>query len=223
MSKLLKNIYRSVNIALVNELKMLCLRMGIDIFEVIEASKTKSFGFQASYPGPGLGGHCIPIDPFYLTWKAREYDFSTRFIELAGDINAGMPYFVVQRVIKALSNHNKPLKGAKILVLGLANKKDVDNLRESPTLKIMNLLMQEGADVKYNDPHIPKCFGMRHYPHLDMKSTPLSAKTLLDFDLILLVTDHSAYDYPWLASKARLIVDTRNAFRGLPGDHIYPS
>jgi UDP-N-acetyl-D-glucosamine dehydrogenase len=223
MSKLLENIYRSVNIALVNELKMLCLRMGIDIFEVIEASKTKPFGFQAFYPGPGLGGHCIPIDPFYLTWKAREYDFSTRFIELAGDINAGMPYFVVQRVIKALSDHNKPLKGAKILVLGLAYKKDVDDLRESPTLKIMNLLMQEGADVKYNDPHIPKCFGMRHYPHFDMKSTPLSEKTLQDFDLLLLVTDHSAYDYPWLASKARLIVDTRNAFRGLPGEHIYPA
>ena len=223
MSKLLENIYRSVNIALVNELKMLCLRMGIDIFEVIEASKTKPFGFQAFYPGPGLGGHCIPIDPFYLTWKAREYDFSTRFIELAGDINTGMPYFVVQRVIKALSDHNKPLKGAKILVLGLAYKKDVDDLRESPALKIMDLLKQEGAEVSYNDPHIPKCSGMRHYPHFDMKSTPLTEKVLQDFDLVLLVTDHSAYDYPWIASQARLIVDTRNAFRGLPGDHIYPA
>jgi UDP-N-acetyl-D-glucosamine dehydrogenase len=221
MSKLLENIYRSVNIALVNELKMLCLRMGIDIFEVIEASKTKPFGFQAFYPGPGLGGHCIPIDPFYLTWKAREYDFSTRFIELAGDINTGMPYFVVQRVIKALSDHHKPLKGAKILVLGLAYKKDVDDLRESPTLKIMDLLMQEGASVRYNDPHIPKCSGMRHYPHFDLKSTPLHEEVLQDSDLVLLVTDHTAYDYPWLASRGRLIVDTRNAFRGLPGSHIY--
>jgi UDP-N-acetyl-D-glucosamine dehydrogenase len=221
MSKLLENIYRAVNIALVNELKMLCLRMDVDIFEVIEASKTKPFGFQAFYPGPGLGGHCIPIDPFYLTWKAREYDFSTRFIELAGDINASMPYFVVQRVSKALSDHRKPLNGAKILVLGLAYKKDVDDLRESPTLKIMDLLMHEGAAVSYNDPHIPRCTGMRHYPHFDLKSAPLSETTLQDADLVLLVTDHSDYDYPWIASQARLIVDTRNAFRGLPGNHIY--
>jgi len=223
MSKLLENIYRSVNIALVNELKMLCLRMGIDIFEVIEASKTKPFGFQAFYPGPGLGGHCIPIDPFYLTWKAREYDFSTRFIELAGDVNTGMPYFVVQRVIKALSDHDKPLNGAKILVLGLAYKKDVDDRRESPALKIMDLLKQEGAAVSYNDPHIPKCGALRHYPHLDMVSTPLNEQTLQKVDLVLLVTDHSAYDYPWIASQARLIVDTRNAFRDLPGNHIYPA
>ena len=222
MSKLLENIYRSVNIALVNELKMLCLRMGIDIFEVIEASKTKPFGFQAFYPGPGLGGHCIPIDPFYLTWKAREYDFSTRFIELAGDINTGMPYFVVQRVTKALSDHHKALNGAKILVLGLAYKKDVDDLRESPTLKIMDLLKQEGAEVSYNDPHIPRCAGMRHYPHFDLKSTPLDESVLQDSDLVLLVTDHSAYDYAWIASQARLIVDTRNAFRDLR-EHIYPA
>ncbi|MFZ5449224.1 MAG: nucleotide sugar dehydrogenase [Thermodesulfobacteriota bacterium] len=221
MSKLLENIYRAVNIALVNELKMLCLRMGVDIFEVIEAAKTKPFGFQAFYPGPGLGGHCIPIDPFYLTWKAREYDFSTRFIELAGEVNTSMPYFVVQRVIKALSDHNKPLKGARILVLGLAYKKDVDDLRESPTLKIMDLLMQEGAEVKYHDPHIPKCKGMRHYPHFDLKSAPLNEEVLQGSDLVLLVTDHSAYDYPWIASQARIIVDTRNAFRGLPGNHIY--
>jgi UDP-N-acetyl-D-glucosamine dehydrogenase len=221
MSKLLENIYRSVNIALVNELKMLCLRMGVDIFEVIEAAKTKPFGFQAFYPGPGLGGHCIPIDPFYLTWKAREYDFSTRFIELAGDVNSAMPYFVVQRVTKALSDHNKSLNGAKILVLGLAYKKDVDDLRESPTLKIMDLLKQEGAEVRFNDPHIPKCTGMRRYPHFDMVSTPLSEKVLKESDLLLLVTDHSAYDYAWLASQARLIVDTRNAFKGQTGGHIY--
>jgi UDP-N-acetyl-D-glucosamine dehydrogenase len=223
MSKLLENIYRAVNIALVNELKMLCLRMGIDIFEVIEASKTKPFGFQAFYPGPGLGGHCIPIDPFYLTWKAREYDFSTRFIELAGEINISMPYFVVSRVIKALSDHNQALNGAKILILGMAYKKDVDDLRESPALKIMDLLKQEGAEVSYNDPHIPRCAGMRHYPHFDMVSTPLDERLLQERDLVVLVTDHSAYDYAWIASQARLIVDSRNAFQGIEGKHIYPA
>jgi len=223
MTKLLENIYRAVNIALVNELKMLCLRMGIDIFEVIEASKTKPFGFQAFYPGPGLGGHCIPIDPFYLTWKAREYDFSTRFIELAGEINTSMPYYVVQRVIKALGDHNRALNGARVLVLGIAYKKDVDDPRESPALKIMDLLKQEGAEVSYHDPHIPRCSGMRHYPHFDLVSTPLNEGTLQEADLVLLVTDHSAYDYAWLASCARLIVDTRNAFQGIPGAHIYPA
>ena len=161
MSKLLENTYRAVNIALVNELKMLCLRMGIDIFEVIEAAKTKPFGFQAFYPGPGLGGHCIPIDPFYLTWKAREYDFSTRFIELAGEINSNMPYFVVQRVMEILSKHGKALSGARILVLGIAYKKDVDDDRESPSLKIIDLLRQRGAMVDYNDPHIPRYIGGR--------------------------------------------------------------
>jgi UDP-N-acetyl-D-glucosamine dehydrogenase len=223
MSKLLENIYRAVNIALVNELNILCLRMGVDIFEVIEASKTKPFGFQAFYPGPGLGGHCIPIDPFYLTWKAREYDFSTRFIELAGEINATMPYFVVQRVTRALSDHGKPLKGAKILILGMAYKKDVDDLRESPALKIMDLLQQEGAEVRYHDPYIPRCAGMRHYPHFDLVSTPLDERALAESDLVLLVTDHSAFDYAWIASQARLIVDTRNAFKGTPGKHIYPA
>jgi UDP-N-acetyl-D-glucosamine dehydrogenase len=223
MSKLLENIYRAVNIAMVNELKMLCLRMGVDIFEVIEASRTKPFGFQAFYPGPGLGGHCIPIDPFYLTWKAREYDFSTRFIELAGEINSSMPYFVVQRVIKALGDHNRALNGAKVLVLGVAYKKDVDDLRESPALKIMDLLKQEGARVSYNDPHIPRCAGMRHYPHFDLVSTPLDEKSLNESDLVLLVTDHTAYDYAWIAGQARLIVDTRNAFAGIEGSHIYPA
>lgn len=221
MSKLLENIYRAVNIALVNELKMLCLRMGVDVFEVIEASKTKPFGFQAFYPGPGLGGHCIPIDPFYLTWKAREYDFSTRFIELAGEINSNMPYFVVQRVAEALGEHGKPLKGASVLVLGIAYKKDVDDNRESPSLKIMELLRRKGARVQYNDPHIPRCSGMRHYPDFDMVSTPLTVESMGEADLILLVTDHSAYDYPWIASQAKLIVDTRNAFKGSPGEHIY--
>lgn len=223
MSKLLENIYRAVNIALVNELKMLCLRMGVDVFEVVEASKTKPFGFQAFYPGPGLGGHCIPIDPFYLTWKAREYDFSTRFIELAGDINSNMPYFVVQRATEALGQQGKPLKGARILVLGVAYKKDVDDNRESPAMKIMQLLQQGGAQVQYNDPHIPRCTGMRRYPGFDMTSAPLTAETLGKVDLVLLVTDHSAYDYPWIASQAKLIVDTRNAFKGIKGDHIYPA
>jgi UDP-N-acetyl-D-glucosamine dehydrogenase len=223
MSKLLENIYRAVNIALVNELKMLCLRLGIDIFEVIEASKTKPFGFQAFYPGPGLGGHCIPIDPFYLTWKAREFDFSTRFIELAGEINTSMPYFVVQRAAEALSRHGKPLYGAKILILGAAYKKDIDDNRESPALKIIQLLRQQGGEVSYNDPHIPRLGGMRHYPEITMASTPLTREALKATDLVILVTDHSTYDYAWIAANAPLIVDTRNAFKGIPGGHIYPA
>jgi UDP-N-acetyl-D-glucosamine dehydrogenase len=221
LSKLLENTYRAVNIAMVNELKMLCLRMGVDIFEVIEASKTKPFGFQAFYPGPGLGGHCIPIDPFYLTWKAREYDFSTRFIELAGEINSNMPYFVVQRLTEILNDHGKALSGARILVLGIAYKKDVDDDRESPSLKIIDLLRQRGAKVDYNDPHIPRYIGGRHYPGLEMTSIPLTAETLKEADLVLLVTDHAAYDYHWIAAEAKLIVDTRNAFKGQAGEHIF--
>jgi len=195
--------------------------MGLDIFEIIEAAKTKPFGFQAFYPGAGLGGHCIPIDPFYLTWKAREYDFSTRFIELAGEINSRMPYFVVQRVAEVLGLHGKPLNGSQILVLGVAYKKDVDDTRESPGLKIIHLLKHGGARVAYNDPHIPRCGRMRRYPDLDMASVPLTAQVLKQADLVLLVTDHSLYDYPWIASHAGLIVDTRNAFQGLPGSHIF--
>jgi len=221
MSKLLENIYRAVNIALANELKMLCLRMGLDIFEVINASKTKPFGFQAFYPGPGLGGHCIPIDPFYLTWKAREYDFPTRFIELAGEINNSMPYFVVNRVIEVLNRDGKSIQGAEILVLGIAYKKDVDDYRESPGVKILHLLKRSGAQVKYHDPYIPECKGMRRYPGFAMESTPLSAKNLQQADLVLLVTDHTVFDYAWIASQARLIVETRNAFKGLPGRHIF--
>ncbi len=221
MTKLLENIYRAVNIALVNELKILALRMGFDIFEVIEAAKTKPFGFQPFYPGPGLGGHCIPIDPFYLTWKAHEYDFPTRFIELAGEVNTKMPYFVVERVAEVLNQFGKPLRGANILVLGVAYKKDIDDNRESPGVKIIDLLKQRGAEVSYNDPHIPHCRGMRRYPELDMKSTPLTAETVQQADCLLLVTDHSAYDYNWLASQARLIVDTRNAFKDYKGPHIF--
>ncbi|HEY9074694.1 MAG TPA: nucleotide sugar dehydrogenase, partial [Desulfobaccales bacterium] len=221
MTKLLENIYRAVNIALVNELKLLCHRMDIDVFEVIDAAKSKPFGFQAFYPGPGLGGHCIPIDPFYLTYKAREYDFSTRFIELAGEINNNMPYYVVQRAIEALGRHGKALEKARVMVLGIAYKKDVDDNRESPALKIIQLLQRGGAEVQYNDPHLPRCRGMRRYPDFDMASVPLTTEALRAADLVLLVTDHSAYDYAWIAAQAKLIVDTRNAFKGIKGNHIF--
>ncbi len=211
-AKLLENIYRSVNIALVNELKMLFDRMGIDVWEVIDASKTKPFGFQAFYPGPGLGGHCIPIDPFYLTWKAKEYGFATRFIELAGEINTRMPYYVVEKAGSALNESGKALRGARVLILGMAYKKDIDDQRESPSLRIVQLLRGHGAKVSYNDPFVPVCRGHRHYPDVDMKSVDLSEKALRNADLILLLTDHSAYDYAFIARHARRIVDTRNAF-----------
>jgi len=211
-SKLLENIYRSVNIALVNELKKLFDKMGIDIWEVIEAAKTKPFGFQAFYPGPGLGGHCIPIDPFYLTWKAREYDFSTRFIELAGEINTGMPHYVVEKVGRVLNHMGKSLKGSRILALGMAYKKDVDDQRESPALRIVELLKGLQAEVTYNDPHVPVCRGHRHYPDIDMKSVELSEETLRNADVTLLLTDHTAYDYAFIERHAVRIVDTRNAF-----------
>ena len=212
MTKLLENIYRSVNIALVNELKMLCDRMGIDMWEVIEAAKTKPFGFEAFYPGPGLGGHCIPVDPFYLTWKAREYDFSTRFIELAGEINTNMPYYVVGKVMEALNSKGKSLKGSKVLVLGAAYKKDVDDMRESPSLRIIQLLSKRGAEVIYNDPHVPICMGHRHYPDINMKSVELTEEALKDSDMALLVTDHTSYDYAFIEKHAQCILDTRDAF-----------
>lgn len=212
-SKLLENIYRAVNIALVNELKLLFDRMGIDVWEVIEAAKTKPFGFEPFYPGPGLGGHCIPIDPFYLTWKARQYDFSTRFIELAGEINTRMPYYVVEKAAEALNRTGKTLGGSKILLLGVAYKKDVDDQRESPSLKIIRLLREKGADVSYNDPHVPVCRGHRSYPDIDMKSGPLNPETLGGADMAVLVTDHSAYDYRFIERHSRLILDTRDAFR----------
>ncbi len=222
-TKLLENIYRAVNIALVNELKVIFERMGIDIWEVIDAAKTKPFGFQAFYPGPGLGGHCIPIDPFYLTWKAREYDFSTRFIELAGEINATMPYYVVERVGAVLNAFKKSLRGSKILVLGMAYKKDVDDQRESPSLRIIQLLRTSGADVSYNDPHVPVCRGHRHYPDIDMKSVSLTENALRKADIVLLVTDHTAYDHAFIAMHAKRIVDTRNAFgkNGIVSKKIY--
>lgn len=212
MTKLLENIYRCVNIALVNELKQLCMRMGIDIHEVIDAAKTKPFGFQAFYPGPGLGGHCIPIDPVYLSWAARAYDFRTHFIELAGAVNLGMPYFVVDQITAALNNCRKALNGSTVLVLGMAYKKDIDDLRESPSLTIIELLQQRGAKVAYNDPYFPTVGHGRHYA-LNMTSTPL--KMIPEFDCVVIVTDHSDYDYPSIVSKAKLVVDTRNATRGI--------
>lgn len=211
-TKLLENIYRSVNIALVNEMKMLFDRMGIDIWEVIEAAKTKPFGFQAFYPGPGLGGHCIPIDPFYLTWKAREYEFSTRFIELAGEINTNMPYYVLQKTAEALNKKGKSLNSASALVLGIAYKKDIDDQRESPSLKIMELLKAKGVAVSYSDPYVPVCQGHRHYPGIKMESIDLTEKNLNSADIILLLTDHSTFDYSFIEKHAGLIIDTRNAF-----------
>jgi UDP-N-acetyl-D-glucosamine dehydrogenase len=217
MTKLLENIYRCVNIALVNELKQLCMRMNIDLFEVIDAAKTKPFGFQAFYPGPGLGGHCIPIDPFYLSWKAKEFDFRTRFIELAGEINLQMPYFVVENVIEALSQCGKALKGSRVLVLGMAYKRDIDDLRESPSLTIIELLQTRGAHVEYNDPFFPTVGRGRKYA-LNMTSTPLDR--VPEFDCVLIVTDHSQYDFRQIVSHAQLVVDTRNATRDIEARNI---
>ncbi|HLW43124.1 MAG TPA: nucleotide sugar dehydrogenase, partial [Candidatus Acidoferrales bacterium] len=213
MTKLLENIYRCVNIALVNELKQLCLRMGLDIWEIIDGAATKPFGFMPFYPGPGLGGHCIPVDPYYLSWKAREYDFSTRFIELAGEVNTAMPYHVVDAVAAALNNHKKSLKGATILILGVAYKKDVDDLRESPTLKIMQLLQQRGAQLDYNDPYFPRLHKMRHYNYENMKSVPLHPQNIGGYDAVVIATDHSSYDYGAVVDAAKLVIDTRNATR----------
>ncbi len=217
MTKLLENIYRCVNIALVNELKMLSLRMGIDIWEVIRAASTKPFGFQPFYPGPGLGGHCIPVDPFYLSWKAKEWDFHTRFIELAGEINSAMPYNVVDAVTAALNKHKKALNGAKVLVLGVAYKRDIDDLRESPALTIIEELQRRGADVAYNDPYFPKVGRGRKY-NLQMTCTPL--ENLGQFDCVLIVTDHSDYDYKKIVAEAKLVVDTRNATNGIKSEKI---
>jgi len=209
-SKILENTYRCVNIALVNELKQLFDRMGIDVWEVIRAASTKPFGFQPFYPGPGLGGHCIPIDPFYLSWKAKQYDMTTRFIELAGEVNVGMPEWVVGKVMDALNDRGKALRGSKVLVLGLAYKKDVDDVRESPSLELIELLVAKGAKVDYNDPHVPQTHKMREHD-LKMKSAPLTAATLRKYDAVLISTDHSAYDYRFIVKHAKLIVDTRNA------------
>jgi len=217
MTKLLENIYRCVNIALVNELKLLSLRMGIDIWEVIAAASTKPFGFHPFYPGPGLGGHCIPVDPFYLSWKAKQWDFRTRFIELAGEINTAMPYHVLDSLVKALNQHKKALNGARVLVLGMAYKKDIDDLRESPALTIIELLQKEGAQVSYNDPYFPTVGKGRHYD-LQMKCSPL--ENLGQYDCVLIVTDHSDYDYARIVQESQLVVDTRNATRGIKSSKI---
>jgi UDP-N-acetyl-D-glucosamine dehydrogenase len=217
MTKLLENIYRCVNIALVNELKLLALRMGLDIWEVIEAAATKPFGFQPFYPGPGLGGHCIPVDPFYLSWKAKEWDFRTRFIELAGEINISMPYHVIASVASALNQAKKALNGSHVLVLGVAYKKDIDDLRESPALTIIELLQKEGAQVSYNDPYF-KTIGRGRKYDLQMKCAPL--ENLGEYDCLLIVTDHSDYDYARIVREAQLVVDTRNATRGIQSPKI---
>jgi len=217
MTKLLENIYRCVNIALVNELKQLCMRMGIDIHEVIDAAKTKPFGFQAFYPGPGLGGHCIPIDPFYLSWKAKQFDFRTRFIELAGEVNMNMPYFVIDQLADGLNRHRKAINGSKIIVLGLAYKRDIDDLRESPSLTIIELLRDKGAIVSYNDPFFPAVGQGRHYA-LNMTNTPL--ENLDQYDAVMIVTDHSSYDYRAIVDRAQLVVDTRNATKGIHSPNI---
>jgi len=210
MTKLLENIYRCVNIALVNELKMLSLRMGLDIWEVIAAASTKPFGFHPFYPGPGLGGHCIPVDPFYLSWKAKEWDFKTRFIELAGNTN--MPYFVIESVAKALNQHKKAMNGSKVLILGVAYKKDIDDLRESPALTIIELLQKEGAQVSYNDPYFPVIGKGRKY---DLQMQCASLDNLDQYDCVLIVTDHSDYDYRKIVKESKLVVDTRNATHGI--------
>jgi len=220
-AKLLENIYRAVNIALVNEMKMVLTAMGIDVWEVIRAASTKPFGFQAFYPGPGLGGHCIPIDPFYLTWKAREVGQATRFIELAGEVNRAMPDYVVHRTVLALNERNKSVKGSKILVLGLAYKPDVDDVRESPSFELIEKLEELGAHVDYNDPHVPQTHKMRHHD-LKMRSVDLTPQSLASYDCVLIATHHAAYDWKMVAQHAKLIVDTRNALKDVTGkrDHI---
>jgi UDP-N-acetyl-D-glucosamine dehydrogenase len=209
-AKILENTYRCINIAMVNELKMLFDRMGIDVWEVIRAAATKPFGYHPFYPGPGLGGHCIPIDPFYLTWKARQYHMATRFIELAGEINTDMPHYVIHRTMEALNNRKKSLNGAKVLILGLAYKPDIDDVRESPSLELIELLKERGAKVDYNDPYVPATHKMREYD-LKMSSKKLTAAMLKSYDVVLISTNHSDYDYKWIVKNARLVIDTRNA------------
>jgi UDP-N-acetyl-D-glucosamine dehydrogenase len=217
MTKLLENIYRCVNIALVNELKQLCHRMDIDLFEVIDAAKTKPFGFQAFYPGPGLGGHCIPIDPFYLSWKAKQFDFRTKFIELAGEVNEAMPAYVIDQTIEALNRARKAVNGSRILVLGLSYKRDIDDLRESPSLPMIEMLRHRGAEVSYNDPYFPTVGRGRHYD-LNMTCAPMT--DLGNYDCVLIATDHSDYDYAKIVEEAQLVVDTRNATKGIKSDKI---
>lgn len=219
MTKLLENIHRSVNIGLVNEMKILADKMDIDIHEVIDAAATKPFGFVPYYPGPGIGGHCIPIDPFYLTWKAREFGLHTRFIELAGEINSNMPNWVVNKIADALNTHEKPIKGSKVLVLGIAYKKNVDDMRESPSLTLMEILEEKGAQVAYSDPHVPSFPHMREH-HFDLTSVPLTPETLKEYDCAVLATAHCAFDYPMIAAHANLIIDTRGAFKSFNQSNV---
>jgi UDP-N-acetyl-D-glucosamine dehydrogenase len=221
LAKLQENIFRCVNIALVNELKQLCHRMNIDVHEVIRAASTKPFGFMAFYPGPGLGGHCIPIDPYYLTWKARQYDFSTRFIELAGEINSNMPWYVVHRTVEAMSQRGKAIKGANVLVVGLAYKKNIDDVRESPAFRIIELLQKQGANVSYHDPYVPKTHRMRHHD-VKLQSRDLNPEALKDVDCAVIVTDHDGIDWQRLVDLCPLVIDTRNATRHLAttGDKV---
>ncbi|HSP81475.1 MAG TPA: nucleotide sugar dehydrogenase, partial [Myxococcaceae bacterium] len=212
LAKLLENIFRCVNIARVNEMKMLCDRMDIDVWAVIQAAATKPFGFMPFSPGPGLGGHCIPIDPFYLTWKAREYEFHTKFIELAGEVNQQMPYYVVQRTMEALNKSRKTLNGARVLCLGAAYKRDIDDMRESPSLRVMCLLKERGAEVDYHDPYVPR-IEPGHGFHQAMESVPLRPETLRQYDAVLILTDHSSIDYAMVVELAQVVVDTRNATR----------
>lgn len=218
MTKLLENIHRAVNIGLVNEMKVVADRMGIDIFEVVDAAATKPFGFTAYYPGPGLGGHCIPIDPFYLTWKAREYGVNTRFIELSGEVNQAMPEYVLSKLMDGLNDSGKALKGSRILVLGIAYKKNVDDMRESPSVEIMELIEAKGGIVAYSDPHVPVFPKMREH-HFTLSSEALNAETLADFDAVVLATDHDRFDYELIKSAAKLIIDTRGKYRA-PAAHI---
>ena len=213
--KILENTYRSVNIAMVNELKVLFHRMGLDIWEVIDAAKTKPFGFQAFYPGPGLGGHCIPIDPFYLSWVARQHDLPTRFIELAGEINTSMPDYVIGRVTEALNDVAKPIRESKIAILGVAYKKDVDDPRESPSFKLMELLQSRGANLSYNDPHIPVLPSMRHFAVPDLTSEELTSDYLSSQDCVVIATDHSSYDWDFIVEHSPLVIDTRNATKNV--------
>ena len=217
LTKLLENTFRSVNIALVNELKILAHKMGIDLFEVVDAAATKPFGYTPFYPGPGLGGHCIPIDPFYLAWKAKEFDFSTRFIQLAGEINVSMPYYVIEKTVEALNNYKKSLNGSRIMVLGIAYKKDIDDDRESPGYAIMKMLLEKGAVVTYNDPWIPKLHATRKYD-FQMSSTPITPEVLAEMDAVIIVTDHSDYDFAEIVKHSNLIIDTRNATKGIKGE-----
>jgi UDP-N-acetyl-D-glucosamine dehydrogenase len=212
-TKIMENVFRSVNIAMVNEIKMIFDRMGIDVWEVIQAASTKPFGFMPFFPGPGYGGHCIPVDPFYLAWKAKEVDYPTKFIELAGEINTLMPYYVVTKTVEALNENGKSIKRARILILGLAYKEDIDDQRESPSLKIISLFKKRGANVSYNDPYVPQAGGYRDYPGLSLESVDLTEKKLKECDAVVIVTAHSAYDFDWIAKNASLIIDTRNAIK----------